>query len=59
MRDWFIEHSNKDDFKGSIHEALSGADIFIGVSAPNVLKEADIASMAAGSIVLRTCQPRS
>ena len=57
MRDWFIEHSNKDNFKGSIHEALSGADIFIGVSAPNVLKEADIASMAAGSIVFALANP--
>jgi malate dehydrogenase (oxaloacetate-decarboxylating) len=57
MRDWFIEHSNKDDFKGSMHEALSGADIFIGVSAPNVLKEADIASMAAGSIVFALANP--
>jgi malate dehydrogenase (oxaloacetate-decarboxylating) len=57
MRDWFIEHSNKDDFKGSIHEALSGADIFIGVSAPNVLKEVDIASMAAGSIVFALANP--
>jgi malate dehydrogenase (oxaloacetate-decarboxylating) len=57
MRDWFIEHSNKDNFKGNIHEALSGADIFIGVSAPNVLKEADIASMAAGSIVFALANP--
>jgi malate dehydrogenase (oxaloacetate-decarboxylating) len=57
MRDWFIEHSNKDNFKGSIHEALSGADIFIGVSAPNVLKGADIASMAAGSIVFALANP--
>jgi malate dehydrogenase (oxaloacetate-decarboxylating) len=57
MRDWFIEHSNKDNFKGSVHEALSGADIFIGVSAPNVLKEADIASMAAGSIVFALANP--
>jgi malate dehydrogenase (oxaloacetate-decarboxylating) len=57
MRDWFIEHSNKDNFKGNVHEALSGADIFIGVSAPNVLKEADIASMAAGSIVFALANP--
>ena len=57
MRDWFIEHSNKDNFKGDVHEALSGADIFIGVSAPNVLKEADIASMAAGSIVFALANP--
>ncbi|CAM8645860.1 NAD-dependent malic enzyme [Candidatus Planktophila dulcis] len=57
MRDWFIENSNKANFKGNIHEALAGADIFIGVSAPNVLKEADIASMAAGSIVFALANP--
>ena len=57
MRDWFIENSNKANFKGNVHEALAGADIFIGVSAPNVLKEADIASMAAGSIVFALANP--
>jgi len=57
MRDWFIENSNKANFKGSIHEALVGADIFIGVSAPNVLVEADIKAMAAGSIVFALANP--
>jgi malate dehydrogenase (oxaloacetate-decarboxylating) len=57
MREWFIENSNKSNFKGSIHEAMSGADIFIGVSAPNVLTEADIASMAQGSIVFALANP--
>jgi len=57
MRDWFIENSNKANFKGSIHEALVGADIFIGVSAPNVLVEEDIKAMAAGSIVFALANP--
>ena len=57
MRDWFIENSNKSNFKGSIHEAMAGADIFIGVSAPNVLNEADVASMAEGSIVFALANP--
>ena len=57
MRQWFIENSNKADFKGSIHEAMAGADIFIGVSAPNVLTEADVASMAPGSIVFALANP--
>jgi len=57
MRDWFIENSNKANFKGSIHEALVGADIFIGVSAPNVLVEADIKAMAAGAIVFALANP--
>ena len=36
---------------------MNGADVFIGVSAPNVLKEADVASMAAGSIVFALANP--
>lgn len=57
MRQWFIENSNQANFKGDIHEAMSGADIFIGVSAPKVLNEADIASMASGSIVFALANP--
>ena len=57
MRTWFIEHSNAANFKGSIHDAMVGADIFIGVSAPNVLNEEDIKAMAAGSIVFALANP--
>jgi malate dehydrogenase (oxaloacetate-decarboxylating) len=57
MQQWFIEHSNPNKFKGSIAEAMVGADIFIGVSAPNVLTEADVAAMAKGSIVFALANP--
>jgi malate dehydrogenase (oxaloacetate-decarboxylating) len=57
MQQWFIGHSNPHGFKGSIGEAMAGADIFIGVSAPNVLTEADVASMAKGSIVFALANP--
>jgi len=57
MRDWFIENSNKENFKGDIHQAMNGADIFIGVSAPKVLNEADVKSMAARSIVFALANP--
>lgn len=57
MRAWFIDHSNPENFSGDIHHALSGADVFIGVSAPNVLSEGDIASMAEKSIVFALANP--
>jgi malate dehydrogenase (oxaloacetate-decarboxylating) len=57
MQQWFIEHSNPQNFKGSIGEAMAGADVFIGVSAPNVLTETDVASMAKGSIVFALANP--
>jgi malate dehydrogenase (oxaloacetate-decarboxylating) len=57
MRKWFIETCNKNQFDGSLSEAMRGADVFIGVSAPNVLTEADVASMAKGSIVFALANP--
>jgi malate dehydrogenase (oxaloacetate-decarboxylating) len=57
MRAWFIDHSNSDNFAGTIHEAMKGADVFIGVSAPNVLVESDIAAMADKSIVFALANP--
>ena len=57
MRRWFIDNSNPNNFQGDIHAAMSGADVFIGVSAPNVLNEADVASMNSGSIVFALANP--
>ncbi len=57
MQQWFIDNSNPTNFTGSISEAMVGADVFIGVSAPNVLKEADVAAMAKGSIVFALANP--
>ena len=57
MRQWFITNCAPGDFRGDIHEALKDADVFIGVSAPNVLTEADVKSMAKGSIVFALANP--
>jgi malate dehydrogenase (oxaloacetate-decarboxylating) len=57
MRKWFVDHCNPGDFNGTISEAMVGADVFIGVSAPNVLKEADIQAMNSGAIVFALANP--
>jgi malate dehydrogenase (oxaloacetate-decarboxylating) len=46
-----------EGFTGTISDAMKGADVFIGVSAPNVLSEKDVASMASGSIVFALANP--
>ena len=46
-----------DGFSGTLSDAMKGADVFIGVSAPNVLSENDVASMAHGSIVFALANP--
>jgi malate dehydrogenase (oxaloacetate-decarboxylating) len=57
MRTWFIDNCNPENFSGTISEAMKGADIFIGVSAPNVISESDVASMAKDSIVFALANP--
>ena len=57
MRKWFIENCNPEQFTGTLSEAIKGADIFIGVSAPNVLREADVEAMAKDAIVFALANP--
>ncbi|CAB4536140.1 unannotated protein [freshwater metagenome] len=57
MRTWFIDNCNPSNFSGNISDAMKDADIFIGVSAPNVISESDVASMAKGSIVFALANP--
>jgi len=57
MRTWFIDNCNPNNFSGNISDAMKDADIFIGVSAPNVISESDVASMAKGSIVFALANP--
>lgn len=49
--------TNSENFRGTIHNALAGADVFIGVSAPNLLKKEDIAMMNKRAIVFAMANP--
>ncbi len=51
------DFSNKLNKKGSLAEALKGADMFIGVSSPGVLTEEMVASMNKGAIVMPMANP--
>lgn len=57
VRSWFVDNCSPGSFDSDIHEALKGADIFIGVSAPNILSETDVKSMAKDSIVFALANP--
>lgn len=49
--------TNKECLKGSIHEVIKGADVFVGLSVGNVLNEEDIKNMAKDSIVMAMANP--
>jgi len=57
MRKWFVTNCSPGSFRGDIHAAMKDADVFIGVSAPNLLTEDDIKSMAKGAIVFALANP--
>jgi malate dehydrogenase (oxaloacetate-decarboxylating) len=57
MRKWIVTNCSPGTFRGDIHSAMKDADVFIGVSAPNVLNEDDVKSMAKGAIVFALANP--
>jgi malate dehydrogenase (oxaloacetate-decarboxylating) len=54
---WLVEHTNRSGYSGDLPGAIRGADVFIGVSAPNLLTGDDIAAMAPGAIVFALANP--
>lgn len=54
---WYAEHTNPDNVSGSLSDVIKGADVFIGVSAPGVLKVEDIKKMARDPIVFAMANP--
>ena len=51
------EFSNKLGKKGTLAEALKGADIFVGVSSPGLLTQEMVRSMNKGAIVMPMANP--
>ena len=49
--------TNKDNVKGTLADAMKGADVFIGVSAPKIVSKEMIKSMASDSIVFPMANP--
>ena len=54
---WVAEHTNAASITGSLKDAIGGADVFIGVSAPDVLDGHDIAAMAPNAVVFALANP--
>ena len=57
FKTWIADNTNRAGFRGSLREGLAGADVFIGVSAPDILDGADVATMAERAVVLALANP--
>jgi malate dehydrogenase (oxaloacetate-decarboxylating) len=56
-RRWLAHHTNKEKRTGSLVDAMSGADVFIGVSGSNLVSEDQLKVMAERSIVFALANP--
>jgi len=56
-RRWIADYTNPRGGQGTLAEMLVGADVFIGVSAPNLLTGQDISTMADKAIVFAMANP--
>ncbi|MHA6794925.1 malic enzyme-like NAD(P)-binding protein [Pseudonocardia bannensis] len=54
---WIAEHTNAEGVSGTLADALVAADVFIGVSAPNLFGAAEAATMADDAIVFALANP--
>ncbi|MFI6286650.1 NAD-dependent malic enzyme [Streptomyces sp. NPDC051018] len=54
---WIADNTNPEGVTGTLRQAVVGADVFIGVSAPNLLVEEDVSAMAEGAIVFALANP--
>jgi len=55
--EWIATHTNRDARSGTLAEAMVGADVFIGVSGPNLVGVSALATMAPGAIVFALANP--
>jgi malate dehydrogenase (oxaloacetate-decarboxylating) len=54
---WLAENTNRENRRGSLQEVLRGVDVFIGVSAPGILKPEWLPAMARDPIVFAMANP--
>jgi malate dehydrogenase (oxaloacetate-decarboxylating) len=54
---WIALNTNHERRTGTLHDALVGADVFIGVSAPNLFGAEQVATMAVNPVVFALANP--
>ncbi len=57
VKQWIAENTNPENLTGALADAVRGADVFIGVSGPDLLKVEDVRSMAKDAVVFALANP--
>ena len=57
IKEWFAEHTNHNGITGTLSDAIEGADVFLGVSRPDLLTVDDVKKMNRDPIVFALANP--
>jgi malate dehydrogenase (oxaloacetate-decarboxylating) len=57
IKEWYADHTNPNEERGTLHDVIKGADVFFGLSVPGVLGVEDLTKMAAKPIVFAMANP--
>jgi malate dehydrogenase (oxaloacetate-decarboxylating) len=57
VKDWYARNTNPDSEKGTVHDVIKGADVFLGLSVPGVITQDDLRNMAPDPIIFAMANP--
>ncbi len=57
VKEWFARITNPNNEKGTIHDVMNGADLFLGLSGPGIIDAEDIRKMARDPMVFAIANP--
>jgi malate dehydrogenase (oxaloacetate-decarboxylating) len=57
MKDWYADHTNPEDIRGDLTEAVKGANLFVGLSGPGTFSVDQLKSMGKDPIVFAMANP--
>ncbi len=57
VKDWYARNTNRAKEKGTIHDVIKNADVFLGLSVPGTIDENDLKNMAKDPIVFAMANP--
>jgi malate dehydrogenase (oxaloacetate-decarboxylating) len=57
QKEWYADHTNPHGERGTLHDVIKGADVFLGLSVPGVIDVDDLKRMAEKPIVFAMANP--
>ena len=57
MKQWYADHTNPNDERGTLAEVIEGADVFVGLSGPGVLTVPMVKTMNRDAVVFALANP--